>query len=75
VNADDLGLTVGVNRAIIELHRAGMLTSATLMARAKATQDAIEIALANPSLGVGCHVVLVDGDPVLPLSDLSLIHI
>lgn len=75
MNADDLGLTVGVNRAIIELHRAGMLTSATLMARAKATQDAIEIALANPSLGVGCHVVLVDGDPVLPLSDIpSLIH-
>ena len=65
VNADDFGLTTGVNRAIAELHRAGVLTSATLMARAAATEEAIEIALATPSLGVGCHVVLVDGEPVL----------
>jgi predicted glycoside hydrolase/deacetylase ChbG (UPF0249 family) len=65
VNADDFGLTSGVNRAIVELHRAGVLTSATLMARAAATAEAIEIAKATPSLGVGCHVVLVDGEPVL----------
>jgi predicted glycoside hydrolase/deacetylase ChbG (UPF0249 family) len=65
VNADDFGLTGGVNRAILELHRKGVLTSATLMARAGATEEAIEIALATPSLGVGCHVVLVDGQPVL----------
>jgi chitin disaccharide deacetylase len=65
VNADDFGLTSGVNRAILELHQAGVLTSATLMARATATEEAIEIAKATPSLGVGCHVVLVDGEPVL----------
>jgi predicted glycoside hydrolase/deacetylase ChbG (UPF0249 family) len=66
VNADDFGLTAGVNRAIAELHQAGSLTSATLMARAEATGDAIRIALSTPSLGVGCHIVLVDGEPVLP---------
>jgi chitin disaccharide deacetylase len=66
VNADDFGLTCGVNRAIAELHRAGVVTSATLMARAQATADAAQMARATPSLGVGCHVVLVDGDPVLP---------
>jgi chitin disaccharide deacetylase len=65
VNADDFGLTAGVNRAIIELHQAGVLTSTTLMARAGATTEAIRMALATPSLGVGCHVVLVDGEPVL----------
>ena len=65
VNADDFGLTAGVNRAILELHNAGVLTSATLMARAAATDEAIDIALRTPSLGVGCHVVLVDGEPVL----------
>jgi predicted glycoside hydrolase/deacetylase ChbG (UPF0249 family) len=65
VNADDFGLTSGVNRAILELHQAGVLTSATLMARAAATDEAIEMAKATPSLGVGCHVVLVDGEPVL----------
>jgi hopanoid biosynthesis associated protein HpnK len=66
VNADDFGLTPGVNRAILELHQSGVLTSATLMARAAATADAIEIARATPTLGVGCHVVLLDGDPMLP---------
>lgn len=66
VNADDFGLTAGVNRAVAELHSAGVLTSATLMARAGATNAAIHQALATPSLGVGCHVVLVDGESVLP---------
>jgi predicted glycoside hydrolase/deacetylase ChbG (UPF0249 family) len=70
VNADDFGLTSGVNRAIIELHQAGVLTSATLMAKASASEEAIELALANPSLGVGCHIVLVDGEPVLSPREL-----
>jgi predicted glycoside hydrolase/deacetylase ChbG (UPF0249 family) len=65
VNADDFGLTAGVNRAIAELHAAGSVTSATLMARASATDGAIEIARSWPTLGVGCHIVLVDGVPAL----------
>jgi hopanoid biosynthesis associated protein HpnK len=71
VNADDFGLTPGVNRAIVELHHAGVLTSATLMAKAGATSEAIAMARATPTLGVGCHVVLVDGDPVLPPSEIA----
>ncbi len=70
VNADDFGLTAGVNRAIAELHGAGVLTSATLMAKAAATDEAIEIAFAAPTLGVGCHIVLVDGKPMLPATEL-----
>ena len=66
VNADDFGLTSGVNRAIVELHGVGLVTSTSLMARAAATDEAIEIARSTPSLGVGCHMVLVDGDPALP---------
>ncbi|MGO8759082.1 MAG: ChbG/HpnK family deacetylase [Terracidiphilus sp.] len=66
VNADDFGLTSGVNRAIGELHAAGALKSTSLMACASATAEAIEMALDTPSLGVGCHIVLVDGEPVLP---------
>jgi predicted glycoside hydrolase/deacetylase ChbG (UPF0249 family) len=64
LNADDFGLTRGINRAIAELHRAGAITSATLMANGPAFDDAVAIALANPALGVGCHVVLTDGRPV-----------
>ena len=70
VNADDFGLTSGVNRAIAELHASGVLTSTTLMARAGATFEAINLALAKPSLGVGCHVVLVDGEPVLSPNEI-----
>lgn len=68
VNADDFGLTRGVTRAIAELHAAGALTSTTLMARAQATHEAVQSAVATPALGVGCHVVLVDGEALLPAS-------
>ena len=54
----------GVNRAILELHGGEVLTSATLMAQAAATEQAVQMALAMPSLSVGCHIVLVDGMPV-----------
>ncbi len=64
INADDFGLTPGVNRAIAELHDAGALTSATLMANGAAFDDAVSLALARPTLGIGCHIVLVDGTPV-----------
>lgn len=70
VNADDFGLTAGVNEAILDLHQRGRLTSATLMAHAAASDAAIDLALATPTLGVGCHVVLVDGEPVLRPSEL-----
>ena len=64
LNADDFGLTRGINRAIADLHGAGALTSATLMANGPAFDDAVEVARAHPGLGVGCHIVLTDGVPV-----------
>lgn len=65
MNADDFGLTSGVNRAILEAHGHGVVTSTTLMANAAAFSDAVQLAEAAPRLGLGCHVVLVDGAPVL----------
>jgi chitin disaccharide deacetylase len=64
LNADDFGLTRGINRAVAELHQAGALTSATLMAAGPAFDDAVAVAHANPALGVGCHIVLTNGSPV-----------
>ena len=64
VNADDFGMTSGVNRAIAESHKSGVVTSATIMANEAAVDEAIALASQNPSLGTGCHVVLVDGAPV-----------
>jgi predicted glycoside hydrolase/deacetylase ChbG (UPF0249 family) len=72
LNADDFGLTPGINRAIGELHAAGALsgrtalTSATLMANGPAFSDAVAVARAHPTHGVGCHIVLTDGVPVSP---------
>lgn len=65
INADDFGLTQGVNRAIVEAHCQGIVTSATLMANGQAFDDASQRARSTPRLSVGCHVVLVDGSPVL----------
>jgi len=64
INADDFGLTSGVNRAIAEAHRAGIVTSSTLMANSQAFAGAVDLAKQNSDLSVGCHVVLVDGAPV-----------
>jgi len=55
-----------VNRAIVETHRKGVVSSTTLMATAPdaAFSDAVKMAQEVPGLSVGCHVVLVDGRPV-----------
>lgn len=65
INADDFGLTTGVNHAIAEAHSLGVVTSATLMAKGRAFPDAVKLAHSLPNLSIGCHVVLVDGEPVL----------
>jgi hopanoid biosynthesis associated protein HpnK len=64
VNADDFGLTAGVNRAILEAHTDGVVSSATLMANGSAFENAVALAVPARKLSVGCHVVLVDGMPV-----------
>jgi predicted glycoside hydrolase/deacetylase ChbG (UPF0249 family) len=65
INADDFGLTEGVNRAVLELNTAQVVPSATLMATGRAFREAVHSAFVQTSLGVGCHVVLVDGRPEL----------
>ena len=70
LNADDFGLTRGVNEGIIRGNRDGILTSATLMATGPAFDDAVRQALANPNLGVGCHLVLVGGTAVAPPAEI-----
>jgi len=70
VNADDFGMTAGINRAIAEAQQRGIVTSATLMANSRAFDGAAALARSltgnNAHFSVGCHVVLLDGEPVLP---------
>ncbi len=70
VNGDDFGLTPGVNAGILAAHKDGILTSASLFANAPETDAAIAIAHRTPTLGVGCHLTLVDGTPLLPSAQI-----
>lgn len=71
VNADDFGYTAGVNRAIVEAHSHGVVTSSTLMANGPAFAEAVQLAATVPALSIGCHVVLTDGKPVLSTEKLA----
>ncbi len=73
VNADDFGLTSGVNRAIAEAHERGIVTSTTVMANSRAFAGAAELArtVGDQPLSIGCHVVLMDGEPLLPADKVS----
>ena len=64
INADDFGLTSGVNQAISEASSSGVLTSATVMANSRAYEEAVTLAKSLPALKTGCHVVLIDGEPL-----------
>ncbi len=66
INADDFGLTAGVNRAIAEAHQSGVVTSATLMAGGAALDEAIALARTLPQLSLGCHVDLIQLASVSP---------
>jgi chitin disaccharide deacetylase len=70
VNADDFGFTSGVNRAIAESHKHGVVTSTTLMANGRAFAEAVCLAKTLPNLSVGCHIVVIDGVPVLDAQEI-----
>jgi chitin disaccharide deacetylase len=65
VNGDDFGASHGVNRGIVEAHRRGVLTSASLMVDSPSSEEAARLSSELPELGVGLHVVVpaLDGAP------------
>jgi hopanoid biosynthesis associated protein HpnK len=70
VTADDFGLSLPVNDAVEQAHQHGILTAASLMTGAPACDDAVLRARRLPQLGVGLHLTLVDGCPVLPPAEV-----
>src|SRR5882724_2130520 len=72
VNADDFGLSAGVNRGIIESAERGILTSASLMVRSPAAVEAAEYAKQNSKISVGLHVDL--GEWVLRNGEWELLY-
>jgi chitin disaccharide deacetylase len=73
VNADDLGMTRGINRAIVEAYRHGIVTSTSLLANGAAFDDAVERLRECPGLGVGLHVNVTEGRPVAAGAQSSLL--
>lgn len=70
ITADDFGLSEEINEAVERAHLDGVLTAASLMVSAPAASDAVARARRLPNLRVGLHVVLVQGTPVLPISEV-----
>jgi predicted glycoside hydrolase/deacetylase ChbG (UPF0249 family) len=67
VNADDYGRSPEISRGIREAHLKGIVTSTTCMMNIPTTAEDIAIAVReSPNLGMGVHLVLTMGKPLLP---------
>jgi len=73
INGDDFGLSVGINRGILECHKYGTLTSASLMVNGFAFAHAVALAKENVSLDVGLHLNITTGYSILPHNDLPFL--
>jgi predicted glycoside hydrolase/deacetylase ChbG (UPF0249 family) len=71
VNVDDFGISHGVNRAVVEAHRAGVVTSASLMVNGAAVDEAVALAKSHSELSVGIHVNFTNegGPPIVDLDN------
>jgi predicted glycoside hydrolase/deacetylase ChbG (UPF0249 family) len=63
VNADDFGLTPGINAGIVQAFEQGIVRSTSLMVRQPAAAAAAQYARAHPALGVGLHLDLWESVP------------
>jgi len=70
VTADDFGADLAVNEAVERAHVDGILTAASLMVTGAAAEDSVKRARRLPTLGVGLHLVLVEGRPALPPNEV-----
>src|SRR4051794_8693816 len=66
VNADDFGMTAAVSRGILQAHRAGVVTSTSLLGNCDDMAATRALLADAPELGVGVHLSLVGGRPVAP---------
>lgn len=72
-NADDFGISKGVNAAIVKAHREGILNSASLMINQKYAADAVKLAKKMPELEIGLHVNLTNEYPAAPSRQIPLL--
>lgn len=73
VNADDFGLSEGINKGIIKAHQEGVVRSASLVACGKHFKEAVELAKENKELDVGVHLCLIEEVPLSPHQEIPSI--
>ena len=66
VNADDLGISTAVNRAILESMDSGLVTSTSMMTNMPGFEDAVALVRGHPQLysRIGMHLNLTEGHPL-----------
>ncbi len=70
LNADDFGLSLAHNCAVMEGYADGILKSASLMANGEAFDDAVlKVIPACKNLGVGVHLNIIEGSPLVGETD------
>lgn len=70
VNADDFGLSKGVNYGIVDAHLSGIVTSTTLMVTMPEVEHAISLMKQAPKLKVGLHLNITFGKPMTNCNSL-----
>jgi len=71
VNADDFGLNLEVNAGILRAHDQGIVTSTSVMTNMPYYEAIAGAVARRPQLGVGLHLCLSEGTPVLPASQVA----
>lgn len=72
-NADDFGISKGVNQAIFKAHTEGVLNSTSIMITLKYVSDALKLAQKMPNLNIGLHANLTNENSVLSPEQIPLL--
>ncbi len=72
-NADDFGISQGVNEAIFRAHTEGVLNSTSIMITLKYVPQALELAKQMPNLNIGLHANLTNENSVLNKEEIPLL--
>ena len=72
-NADDFGISKGVNEAIYRAHTQGVLNSASIMITLKYAQEALDLAKKMPNLNIGLHADLTNEKSILSKEEIPLL--
>lgn len=72
-NADDFGISAGVNQAIYKAHTEGVLNSTSIMITLKYVPDALNLAKKMPNLNIGLHANLTNESSILSPTEIPLL--